>query len=32
MRGFWWGVIAGAGLFYVATHMMRIPKVGGGRA
>jgi hypothetical protein len=32
MRGFWWGVVVGAGAFYVLTHMMRVPKVGGGAA
>ena len=31
MRGFWWGVLVGAGAFYVLHHMTTIPKLGGGR-
>lgn len=32
MRGFWWGVLVGAGGLYLLTHMVRVPKMGGGAA
>jgi len=32
MSKFWWGVLIGAGALYVVTHMVRVPKLGGGAA